>query len=133
MMASPAATSPAVSMCIPGEAEEASAAGPSARQAVRAPLSGAGLGMAEELAARGGSGGLPEPARAEEAEPFRFGAARTMTGNRPAALPAGMSVTMACSTPDAPRSGAAGGTAASGLAALPAPAELVGEAPEAAV
>jgi hypothetical protein len=88
--------------------------------------------MAEELAARGGSGELPEPARAE-AEPIRFGAARTMTGNRPAALPAGTSVTMARSTAGAPRSGAAGGTAASGLAALPAPAELVGEIPEAAV
>jgi hypothetical protein len=87
--------------------------------------------MTEELAARGGSGELPEPARAE-AEPFRFGAAKTMTGNRSAALPAGMSVTMACSTADAPRSGAAGGTAASGLAALPAPAELAGETAEAA-
>jgi hypothetical protein len=126
MTASPAATSPAVSTCTPGEAEEASAAGPSACQAVRGPLSGAGLGVAEELAARGGSGEFPEPARAE-AEPFTFGAARTMTGNRPAALPAGMNVTMARSTAEAPTSGAAGGTAASGLAALPAPAELAGE------
>jgi hypothetical protein len=56
-----------------------------------------------------------------------------MTGNRPAAFPAGMSVTIACSTADAPRSGAAGGTAASGLAALLAAPELLGETPEAAV
>jgi len=129
MMASPAATSPAVSRCTPGDGEEASAAGPSARQAVRGPLSGTGLGIAEELTAPGGSDKLPEPARAE-AEPFRFGAAGTMTGNRPTALPAGTSVTMTRSTADAPRSGAAGGTAAN---ALPAPAELVSEPPEAAV
>ncbi len=132
MMASAAATSPAASTCISGEPEEASAAGSSSRQDVRGPPSGAGLGSAEELPARGGSEKVPEPVCAA-AVPFRFGPAGTMTGNRPAALPAGMTVTMARSKAGAPWSSTPGGTAANRPAAFCAPAEPVGETPEAAV
>jgi hypothetical protein len=132
-MASAAATSPAVSTCITGELEEASAAGPSSCQAVREPPSGAGLGIAEEPPVRGGSEKVPEPVRVAAAVLFRLGPAGTMIGNRSAALPAAMTVTMARSKADAPWSGSAGGTAADRLTAVCALAEPAGERPEAAV
>jgi hypothetical protein len=125
MTVSAPAMSPTVSTCIPGERVEAAAAGSRPRSAVREPACVAGLGVAVGLMAPGGPELLTGAARAL-AVPFRF-AAGLMTGNSPAALPAGMSVTMARFTAEVPSIGAAGGMAVSRLAALPAPMSVLVE------
>jgi hypothetical protein len=119
MMASATAMSTTASACHPGEAAEASAAGPALRSAARGPVAGTGLGVAVELTPGGRSAGLPVPVRVLVAL-FRFGAAPAagvMTGNRPAAFPAAMTMVM-MRFRAAAGIAAAGGTAGNRPAAL---------------